>query len=457
MSTLRVRSYLDGNAPQFLCAEKNGIIPLMKAMFEQESYGNIVPTAYEQDIVNNLLIFTFASNPGYSVGNLVQITGSNKVTFTENFFRVVATDGIRISLAYDYNRFEDLTIGFNPTTVVVRHAPMNWETVFSSTVQFSIKSKNPDSSKNIVTFKTPTDSRYAALNGLYISRVHISKVVNPTTGEISEDYFQSRINEIAGNTESPYHIPIAASYYNYVPDIISTTDTTTKYPWYLIGTDKFFYLILGSSFRNSGGTSVMNYNRLTNVNTERSIFLFGDPDKISPSDPSDPTGFLFNLKYQSPAQYYTNVNGDTIRSSLTGFEKIINNPSNTRAHNDAGLLFLRDYNNLPGMTSTANIHTISFNGGNITSPFTFPGPFLHGVSFFPTYVSCYLGAATNNGSYLRSKLPFVVWPFQSLRNIANSWVDVDYKVIKTNTKDILNIVTNASSSTINYTVSFELD
>ena len=59
MSTLRVRSYLDGNAPQFLCAEKNEIIPLMKAMFEQESYGNIVPTAYEQDIVNNLLIFTF--------------------------------------------------------------------------------------------------------------------------------------------------------------------------------------------------------------------------------------------------------------------------------------------------------------------------------------------------------------------------------------------------------------
>lgn len=43
MSKIRVRSYLDGNAPQFNAAEKNGIIPFMKAMFEQESYGENIP------------------------------------------------------------------------------------------------------------------------------------------------------------------------------------------------------------------------------------------------------------------------------------------------------------------------------------------------------------------------------------------------------------------------------
>lgn len=457
MSNVRVRSYLDGNAPQFNVADKNGIIPLMKAMFEQESYGSVTPTAYEQDLVNNQLILTFAATPGFSVGNLIQIVGSSKNSINQNYFRVSATDGLRLYLKYDYTKLEDLTSGFIPSALVVRHAPLGWEVVYSSSTQFSIKSKDPTSSKNIVTFKTPSDSRYPTSNGLYFSKVHISKVVNTSTGEISEDYFQSRINELAGNTESPYFIPIGASYYNYVGEIVASTDTTTKYPWYIISTDKFFYLILGSSFKDNGGTLVLNYSRLLTGTTSRSVFMFGDPDKITPNDPDDPTGFLFNAKYQNPISLHSNQNGDTIRSALTRFDSVINVPATNRAHNDAGILFLRDYNNLPGMTTLANVHTISFNGQSIVSPFTFPGPFLHGISFFPTYVSSYLGSGINNGSFIRSKLPLVVFPLQSLRGVANTWVDVDYKVIKTSSKDVLNIVTSASASTLNYTVSFELD
>lgn len=458
MSNIRVRSYLDGNAPQFLCANKNGIIPFLKAMFEQESYGSITPTAYEQDYVNNQLILTFSTNPGYSTGNLIQIVGSSKTSINDNYFRVSAVDGLRIYLKYDFTKLEDLTSGFIPSSLIVRHAPLDWNVVYSSDTQISIQSKSEDSSKNIVTFKRPHTAGYEAVPGVFNTAVHVSRIVS-SSGEISEDYFETHTQSIVNNTESPFSIPIGSSYRNTSTYHIANDDTTQKYPWYIISNDKFVYLILGNIYVNYDGGYyfVTNFDRnSSNSLTIRSVFLFGDPDNSIVGSPPDPTGFVFNFTYLDPISHYTTASSSP-RDYRNCYDSIINNIA-IRSVNDSGISFLRDYSNLPGPTSAANLNTISINGSSAYSPFSFPGPFLQGLSFFPIYLSQYTSTATNSGAYIRSKLPFALFPLQSLRNISNTWVDLDYKVIQSGGKDVLNIVTYSGSvNNVHRTVSFELD
>lgn len=452
MSNIRVRSYLDGNAPQFLRSGKDGLIPFMKAMFEQESYGNITPTAYEQDYVNNQLILTFATNPGYSAGNLVQIVGSSKTSINSNYFRVVATDGLRLYLKYDYTVLEDLTAGFIPSALVARHAPLDWEVLYSTSTQFSLRSRSESSSKNVITFKTPTDSRYPTHNAIFCSKVHVSRSLNTSTGEILEDYFQNRINEITGDTESPFFVSNCMSYQS---NRFSLSDTTNKYPWYLISSDKIMYLIIGDLY-DANGTLVSNFDRQTNASSSRSVYVFGDPDSVLSSDPSDPTGFIFNTQYGKQSDIYDSSTNTTrlYRKSLDSNV----NTTFTTYNNSLGLYFLRDFNNLPGTTVSANIHTMFSSGSTGQSPFSFPGPFLHGISYFPAYLSVGTNPSINTGAYLRSKLPLVTFPFQSLRNLTNTWVELDNRLIKASDRLVLNIVTNATSSgTVNHTISFELD
>lgn len=464
MSKIRVRSYLDGNAPQFKAAEKNGIIPFMKAMFEQESYGNIIPIGHQIDLVNNQLILEFDHNPGYSAGNLVQIVGSGLRSFTDNFFRVVSNDDARLYLKYDFNTLDPIPVDFDSTSLVVRHAPMDWEVLYSTDTQFSMRSKNETSSKTILTYKRPQNTTYDTSNQLYTTFFHASKGLDVTTGEIFEDYFQKRIQEISNNTESPYHVRVAGNQNTYSNNL-ATNNTTTKYPWYLVGDDRFFYLIIGNA-HNEGNNNrdYMNFVRNPgNADTRRCVYLFGDPDKMFQDDPEDPTGFIFNTSYYNPITMYSQLtaNGIDARVSLTEYPSALNNPSN-RSHDLAPCIFLREYNNLPGTTFVANLHTMSYTGTNSSSAFSYPGPFSHGIYFFPIYTSVMFHDINNSyghntSAYLRSKLPWALAPFQSLRNITNSWVDLDYSIIKAQGKNILTIVTYAGSNILHRSVSFELD
>ena len=462
MSNIRVRSYLDGNAPQFNAAEKNGIIPFMKAMFEQDSYGSVTPTAYEQDYVNNQLILTFSSDPGYSAGNLIQIVGSSKTSINDNYFRVSAVDGLRIYLKYDFTVLEDLTAGFIPSALIVRHAPFKWEVLYSTDTQFSMRSKHEKSSKTILSFKRPKEDSYSTAKSFYTTLFHASKGLDSTNGDILDDYFQQRITELGDNTESPYQVRIAG---NYRTDSypLEITNTTTKYPWYLVGDDKFFYLILGNmhSYGHSSYTrDYMNFTRIpSSEETRRCVYMFGDPDKILEDDPEDPTGFIFNTTYYSPVNMYSQFTTNNIdqKISITDYPNCLNNPVD-RGHDLAPCIFLREYGNLPGSTFVANVHTMSFTGTNPNSAFSYPGPFSHGIYFFPIYLSVMFPSyGANTSSYLRSKLPWALAPFQSLRNVTNSWVDLDYSVLKAQGKDVLTIVTLAGSNTLHRSVSFELD
>lgn len=462
MSKIRVRSYLDGNAPQFKAAEKNGIIPFMKAMFEQESYGNIIPIGHQIDLVNNQLILEFDHNPGYSAGNLVQIVGSGLRSFTDNFFRVVSNDDARLYLKYDFNTLDPIPVDFDSTSLVVRHAPMDWEVLYSTDTQFSLRSKNENSSKNVITFKRPQGSAYDTAANLYCSFTHISKGLDSSTGNLIEDYFQKEINSIANNTESPFMIRVAGGndsfYYQLALD-----NTSVKYPWFLIGDDKFFYLVLGNAYHNRQNF-YMNFDRNPgNQDTRRCVYMFGDPDKILENDLEDPTGFIFNTGYYNPTTLYTQLTTNDIsqRTSLTEFPALLNVPSN-RAYDTAGCFFLRDFTNLPGNIQRAGLHTMSFNGGNYQSPFSYPGPFSHGIYFFPIYTSVMYSDSSGNfnvntSAYLRSKLPWALAPFQSMRNVTNTWVDLDYSILKAQGKDILSIVTHASANVLNRAVHFELD
>ena len=440
MSKIRVRSYLDGNAPQFLCADKNGIIPFIKAMFEQESYGNVTPTAYEQDLVNNQLILTFEAPPGFSAGNLIQIVGSSKNSINQNYFRVVATDGLRLYLKYDYSKLEDLTSGFIPSALVVRHAPLNWEVAYSSDSQISIRSKNTTSTKNVFTFKRPSSAEYTAEKWLYLSTINISRDVS-NTGELVESFLQSTQNDFAGATESPWCIHTYNWYYNWSEPVL-----TQKYPWYLISDDKFFYLILGHNPYDGAQRNGINFDR-TNAFMSRSMFVFGDPDPILESD-VDPLKTIFSGFYANPSSYNKYVQGSTNYS-----QPFVTVNSNDTNNSYAGtFLSIRDFNNLPGKPGKVTPTSFSF-----ANTYSFPSPLGHGIMFQPLYFSKILGTGINSGNYIRSKMPFAVQPLQSLRNLVSaSWASIDYVPIKANGSLILNIVLYADP-TVQNTFSFELD
>lgn len=465
MSKIRVRSYLDGNAPQFNAADKNGIIPFFKAMFEQESYGNVTPIGFQLDLANNQIIFEFSNSPGYSAGNLVQVIGTGIRSFADDYFRVSSTDGLRLFVKYDFNTLDQIPSDLDVSKIIIRHAPMDWEVLYSTDTQFSFRSKSDKSSKQVITAKRPQKESYNTSIHIYTTMAHISKGVDPETGEIIEDWFQKRINEIPNNTESPYQIRIASNLYNY-NYTLPLNNTTTKYAWHLIGDDRFFYLIL-SDTHNEGNNyrDYINFSRNPgNSDTRRSVYMFGDPDKIVEDDPEDPTGFMFNCQYYNTNNFYTHLtsNGNGERVSLTEYPGMINAPSN-RSHQDCACFFLRDYTNLPGDTIITQLHTMSYCGGSTSSPFSYPGPFSHGVYFFPIYVSImpynsYYGRYDENaGAYLRAKLPWAVHPFQSLRNLTNTWVDLDYSVMKASGKDIISFVTYAGANTLNRATHFELD
>lgn len=465
MSKIRVRSYLDGNAPQFNAAEKNGIIPFFKAMFEQESYGNVTPIGFQLDLVNNQIIFEFDSDPGYSAGNLIQIIGSGLRSFTEDYFRVVSTDGLRLFIKYDFNILDQIPTDFDVSKIIIRHAPMDWEVLYSTDTQFSFRSKSDRSSKQVITAKRPQKESYDTSTYIYTTMAHVSKGVNTETGEIIEDWFQKRINEIPDNTESPYQIRVASNYRNNTA-VLALNNTTTKYAWHLVGDDRFFYLILSDS-HNEGNNNFdyINFNRNPgNADTRRSVYMFGDPDKIIDDAPEDPTGFIFNCQYYNTTSFYTYINTNSVgeRTILSDYPGMINTPSN-RTHQDCSCFFLRDYTNLPGDTTITQLHTMSFCGSSISSPFSYPGPFSHGVYFFPIYISVmyhntrYNTFDENTGAYLRAKLPWAVHPFQSLRNLTTSWVDLDHSIIKASGKDILSFVTYAGTNTLYRAVHFELD
>lgn len=360
MSKIRVRSYLDGNAPQFNAAEKNGIIPFMKAMFEQESYGSVIPIGHQNDLVNNQLILEFDHNPGYSAGNLVQIVGSGLRSFTDNFFRVVSNDGARLYLKYDFNTLDPIPVDFNSTSLVVRHAPMDWEVLYSTDTQFSLRSKNENSSKNVITFKRPTSPAYETSAIYYGSLVHISKEINTSTGELVEDYFQKRINAIANNTESPYSLRVAGNYGNNYT--LPLNNTTVKYPWYLVGDDRFFYLILGNSY-NQGWNNIyyMNFNRNPDSDGEmkRSLYMFGDPDRIHEDDSIDPTGFIFNTDYVNPSTLFNNSNQSDFRYMSSDYPTRLNSNTSTSDFYYPAY-FLRDFTNLSGDITPVYLHTMSF-------------------------------------------------------------------------------------------------
>ena len=101
MSSIRVRSYLDENAPQFDGQDKRAFINFMKAMFESPSYNEKVTANITVNLSDKTISIPTSGSPGFSVGNLIKISGTLSATFQSTFYRVVeASDGF----AYFFNK-----------------------------------------------------------------------------------------------------------------------------------------------------------------------------------------------------------------------------------------------------------------------------------------------------------------------------------------------------------------
>ena len=89
MSSIRVRSYLDENAPQFDGQDKRAFIKFMKAMFESPSYNARVVSTITVNQTDKTISIPTTTKAGFSTGNLLKITGTLSPAFQTTYYRVI--------------------------------------------------------------------------------------------------------------------------------------------------------------------------------------------------------------------------------------------------------------------------------------------------------------------------------------------------------------------------------
>lgn len=444
MSSIRVRSYLDTNAPQYDGQDKRAFLKFMKAMFESPSYNARVVSTITVNSTAKTITVPTAGAPGFSVGNLLRITGTLSATFQSTYYRVVEASDSKLTLSI--SNYDTVAYPANDlsNSILLEHAPLDWEICYSTDTQFSIRSKDPTSSKTVLTVSEPKNPKLNTPPTAYanVCNVKVSKDITTGTGVLIDD-LTSVTNARGTFSESLFFVWNHSSYYY-------SATTTGNVPWFIVSSSKFVYLIIGSD------QSGRNFNRLPSTVAYRNTFFFGDPDFIGDSSYIDYNGFILKSDYSSNTDTSTSV-GDT-----GGFTNKINQmfTASSRTNSTAGY-WMRPFEATG--TDIEAITLLSLNGFNNTysggGTLLYPNAPSRGLLFFPIFVGNYTNTNNNIGNVIRSTLPFTLYCPNSLNNYTNNnFTNVDYTVLKTyDNKNILAIVTQASTTTINSSAFFELD
>lgn len=444
MSSIRVRSYLDTNAPQYDGQDKRAFLKFMKAMFESPSYNARVVSTITVNSTAKTITVPTAGAPVFSVGNLLRITGTLSATFQSTYYRVVEASDSKLTLSI--SNYDTVAYPANDlsNSILLEHAPLDWEICYSTDTQFSIRSKDPTSSKTVLTVSEPKNPKLNTPPTAYanVCNVKVSKDITTGTGVLIDD-LTSVTNARGTFSESLFFVWNHSSYYY-------SATLTGNVPWFIISSSKFVYLIIGSE------QSARNFNRLSSTATYRDTFYFGDPDFIGDPSYIDYNGFIMKTDYS--------VNTDTSTSigDNGGFTGKINvkYTGNSRVPSNSGY-WMRPFEATG--TDIEAITLLSLDGFNNTNSgggtLLYPNAPSRGLLFFPIFVGNYTNTNNNIGNVIRSTLPFTLYCPNSLNNYTNNnFTNVDYTVLKTyDNKNILAIVTQASTTTINSSAFFELD
>lgn len=440
MSSIRVRSYLDENAPQFDGQDKRAFLKFMKAMFESPSFNAKVTANITVNLTNKTINIPVTGSPGFSVGNLIKISGTLSASFQSTFYRVVeASDG---KLVLGISNSTEVTYPSSDlsSSILLEHAPLDWEVCYSTATQFSVRSKDPLSSKNVLTISEPKDPKLnVPTTNANVCNVKVSKDITTGTGVLIDD-LTSVTNAMGTFSESLFFVWSHSSYYN-------SATLAGNIPWFIISSSKFVYLLIGSDSSNR------NFNRIPSTSTYRNTFFFGDPDFIGDPSYIDYGGFVIKTDYSTSTS--TSI-GDT-----GGFTQKINSlyAGNNRSTSSPGY-WMRPFEAVGtdieaiSLTSLYGFNNTNSGGGTIPYP---NGP-SRGLLFFPIFVGNYTSASNNIGNIIRSTLPFTLYCPNSLKNyVNNNFTSADYVVLKTyDNKNILSIITQTITS-ITSSAFFELD
>lgn len=443
MSSIRVRSYLDENAPQYDGQDKKAFIKFMKAMFESPSYNAKVSANITVNPTAKTISIPVTGTPGFSVGNLVKISGTLNAAFQSTYYRVIeASDG---KLTLSISNYNDVTYPASDlsNSILLEHAPLDWEICYSTDTQFSIRSKDPTSSKNVLTISEPKNPKLTTPPTAYanVAAVRVSKDITKSTGALVDD-LTSVTNARGTFSESLFFVWSHGTYYY-------SATTAGNVPWFIVSSSKFVYLIIGTN------NSYRNFNRLPATTCYRDTYYFGDPEFLGDPSYADYGGFILKTDYTINSDTSTGIGDDG------GFTRKINAQytSSSRIPNNAGY-WMRPFEATG--TDIEGITLRSFFGDNNSSgagPFSYPNGPTRGLLFFPIYIGSYINTSNNIGNTLRSILPFTLFCPNSLNNYTNNnFTTADNVVLKTyDNRSILSIITYASTSSIEGSAFFELD
>lgn len=406
MSKIRVRSYLDGNAPQFTGQDHLAFVKFLQSQFVTQSYNQqfFINSSVNLQDKRIELHFNPVTPHGFVKGNLLRIEGDVQPVFKGQYYRVVETTHTSITLKITNTDIVYPT-SITGSSMFVEHAPLDWEVVYNSEHQISLRSKSEKSSKNVWTAKR-IDSEYFQVDGTRASLadLYVSKDVDKESGTIISDYLSEYRKGNAGYNESTNNrLSTCFLRFKSGANYFTQSVNSDNVPWFILADDKFIYLYLGS-YQTSNDPS--------RSSISRSLYVFGDPDFLGDPDVIDTTGSIFSCFY-TPSSYMTTINSSLNTPQLSG------HLNSTRTSNLTGdYLFLGSYD-----SSNTNIIPVSFssiytNSNSLGwSSFSYPNLPTNGLLFFPIYCCYTPSTSTNSGGYFRSKLPFVLTSAVDIRNL----------------------------------------
>lgn len=465
MAKIHVRSYLDAGAPQFDGLDRRAFIKFFKEHFEKTPYIQQFSTSLIVDPNSKTIQLVFSSTPLFSIGQLIAITSTDNTVFQSTQYRIVDIQNNVLILKIDNYDQQVYPLSDTNLGIKAQLAPLNWEICWSDTNKFSMRSKNPASSKNVFTIHSHSFSPAMAEAGSGVTNikyatasvVRVSRDINKTTGALIEDLTQTTHNLYTADPLIKETLFFNWNCYSYS----YSNAYNGNIPWFLIANDKFFYILVGSYGSTSSiNNADRNYTRQQSYGVSRNTYMFGDPDFLGDPNLVDRDGTILQASY--------NVNWDTSTTfHQSKFTERLNSAYGVSSKSSGNTYFMRDYYTTLGSSSSNDIVTStsltisnfqSTSGGN--NSFGYPNKITGGILTFPIYLSKTIDSgSTSNGSYVRSILPFVVTCHTNLTNLAASnWTLLDYNAIKLyDGRMLMPIVTSCSSTIITSLALFELD
>lgn len=434
MAKIRLMSYLDQGAPQYLPEDRDAILKLMK-MANETSYNTQYPTTLVIDRNSQTIHLSFNVEHGFKEGHLLEFKSTDSPSFQSTNYRVISSTASTLICKIDNLNEVEYPDTESSSTMFVKHKHLDWEVVFSSATQYSIRSKDPTSTRNVLTLKEPSLARLKFNVGPYTApacvSAHASTNVDSSTGEILNSYTAVHNYQ---NTESFYWCSYVHNFVgtNYTPSAAAISNRDHYLPWWIIGNDKVFYLIVGA-YHDQSSMRYRSASRSNDNYISRQCYMFGDPEYLGDPNYIDMGGTLFSALYK-PGGINAPGNGAESVYPMLYTESHRTNYSITDLQ--MGQYFLRSHDMQNNSLVPISYSTIDYPYSSTVYNFSNGGPFMQyphlttrGLIFFPFFTRVYQ-SGTNTQNYYRSIMPFARFCPINLTNIAQQWYHYDNNIIK---------------------------